>query len=285
MALKTVLVTGCSAGGIGDSLAQAFHERGLRVWATARNLAKVEHLKAMGMDILPLDVVDPESLKSAVKAVTAETGGKLDILVNNSGGGYNMPLLDADLSEAKKMFDVNVFALIGTTQAFAPLLIAAQGTVINIGSVVGYAPVAWQGFYNASKAAVNMLSDNLRIEMAPFNVKVICVVTGGVRTHFYDNVAPTKLPPNSLYSANAESIENSHAISIKGFVDVDVYVKQVVKNALKTNPNVRQWAGGSIWSVWFASTFLWHTAWDLFIPDMYGVTDFKKRWLAQKKGN
>jgi NAD(P)-dependent dehydrogenase (short-subunit alcohol dehydrogenase family) len=84
---KTVLITGCSAGGIGDALAKAFHKKGLRVIATARNVAKVEHLKALGLDVIQLDVVDDESIKQTVEKVKAATGGTLDFLVNNSGGG------------------------------------------------------------------------------------------------------------------------------------------------------------------------------------------------------
>lgn len=84
---KTVLITGCSAGGIGDALAQSFHSKGHRVFATARDLSKIEHLEGMGMTILPLDVVSMLSVNEALKAVSAATGGSLDILVNNSGIG------------------------------------------------------------------------------------------------------------------------------------------------------------------------------------------------------
>lgn len=87
MAPKTVPITGASEGGIGDALAKEFHRRGLRVFATARNLAKVQHLKDIGLEALPLDVVDDESIRKAVESVTALTGGTLDILINNSGGG------------------------------------------------------------------------------------------------------------------------------------------------------------------------------------------------------
>lgn len=87
MGQKTVLITGCSEGGIGDALAKAFHKKGLRVFASARNTAKVQHLKDMGLEILQLDVTDEESIKRAVSTVKAATGGYLDILVNNSGAG------------------------------------------------------------------------------------------------------------------------------------------------------------------------------------------------------
>lgn len=91
MAQKTVLITGCSAGGIGDALAKAFHKKGLRVFATARNLAKVKQLKGLGMDVIQLDVVNDESIQLAVEKVRAVTGGQLDFLVNNSGGGEYFP--------------------------------------------------------------------------------------------------------------------------------------------------------------------------------------------------
>lgn len=87
MAQKTVLITGCSEGGIGDALAKSFYRQGLRVFATARNLAKIEHLKKLGLETLSLDVTDPTSIKMAVDAVHSKTGGKLDFLVNNSGAG------------------------------------------------------------------------------------------------------------------------------------------------------------------------------------------------------
>lgn len=87
MAQKTVLITGCSEGGIGDALAKAFHRKGLRVFATARNLSKIQHLQKLGLDTLALDVTDAASIKAAVEAVISETGGTLDFLVNNSGAG------------------------------------------------------------------------------------------------------------------------------------------------------------------------------------------------------
>lgn len=84
---RSVLITGCSQGGIGDALAQQFHKDGLLVFASARNLARVKHLKDLGIHVLQLDVTDAESIAQAVRQVTSSTGGTLDILVNNSGGG------------------------------------------------------------------------------------------------------------------------------------------------------------------------------------------------------
>jgi NAD(P)-dependent dehydrogenase (short-subunit alcohol dehydrogenase family) len=86
-----------------------------------------------------------------------------------------MPLLDAHIGEVKRVYETNVVGIILAVQAFAPLLIAAGGTIINIGSIAGVAPVPWQSVYNSSKAAVNHLTDTLRLEMEPLGVKVILV--------------------------------------------------------------------------------------------------------------
>lgn len=87
-----------------------------------------------------------------------------------------MPLLDVNLADARRTFDANFFGVLSTTQGFAPLLIVAKGRIVNISSVAQWTPVPWLGVYNCSKAALAMLSDNLRMEMAPFGVKVICVL-------------------------------------------------------------------------------------------------------------
>jgi 1-acylglycerone phosphate reductase len=85
--VKVVLITGCSKGGIGDALAQEFYRQGLRVFATARDLAKIQHLKTMGLETLQLDVTSEESIQNAATYIKEATGGKLDFLVNNAGIG------------------------------------------------------------------------------------------------------------------------------------------------------------------------------------------------------
>jgi 1-acylglycerone phosphate reductase len=89
--------------------------------------------------------------------------------------GYSMPLLDAELDGVRKLFELNVFAVLGTTQAFAPLLLKSKGTVVNISSVACFHPLPWQGAYCATKGAQTQISDTLRLELEPFGVKVIVV--------------------------------------------------------------------------------------------------------------
>jgi 1-acylglycerone phosphate reductase len=142
---KFVLITGCSAGGIGAGLAEVFREKGYHVFATARNTSKLPPTLSKGpnpnVTILTLDVLSAESIAAAVKSVTKETGGRLDVLVNNSGGNYFMPALDAPIEECRRVFDLNLFAPLAMVQAFAPLLIEARGCVVNQSSAAGYMPM------------------------------------------------------------------------------------------------------------------------------------------------
>ncbi|KZP17730.1 NAD(P)-binding protein [Athelia psychrophila] len=199
---KTVLITGCSAGGIGNALALEFHARGLRVIATARRAQAMANLADAGINTLILDVADPESVARAKDAVAKLTGGTLDILVNNAGQAYTRPAIDVETAPAKAVFDVNLWGPILMVQAFTPLLISAASTskagsrIVQIGSTAGVAPVPFSAIYNASKAALHSYSDTLHVELAPFNVKVTSVIAGAVRTNI---ISPTNIPARSLY--------------------------------------------------------------------------------------
>lgn len=136
--MKSVLITGCSDGGIGSALAVAFQARGLKVFATTRSNDKMQCLKPIeNIFLLPLEVTSPSSIASAVDTVKNANNRRLDYLVNNAGLFYVAPVLDTDIENAKRVFDVNVWGMLAVTQAFAPLIIAAKGCIVNIGSVTG----------------------------------------------------------------------------------------------------------------------------------------------------
>lgn len=135
---QSVLITGCSAGGIGHALALAFQERGLTVFATARSPSKMKDLGSLpNVHLLALDVVSPDSVAAAAKQVEVKTGGRLDYLVNNAGAQYAMPVLDLDIGKAVDLFEVNYWGAVRMVQAFSPMLIAAKGTILNVGSAAG----------------------------------------------------------------------------------------------------------------------------------------------------
>jgi short-subunit dehydrogenase len=158
---RTVLITGCSEGGMGAALAIAFHEAGLHVWATARDLSKMTHLSSLGIKTLELDIQSDSSITACVSKVSSRD---LDILVNNAGASASMPISDLSIPEAKKIFDVNVWSQLSITQAFLPLLLKSKGMIVNQTSVVSTMAVPFQSAYNASKAAMAIFSDSMRLE-------------------------------------------------------------------------------------------------------------------------
>jgi len=195
-----------------------------------------------------------------------------------------MPIVDSDLKSVRQMFEVNVFSLVATTQAFTPLLIASKGVIVNIGSMLGMAPFPYQGMYNASKAAVNILTDTLRIELAPFGVRVVLVITGAIKTHFFDNLHKPELPTQSIYNPSKATVEEGMTgrTTATYASDVNDYAEHVVANALKGSPKSRFWYGGSATAIWAASTFLWAGAWDLVFPVMFGLGDLKAKIKARE---
>lgn len=148
---ETVLITGCSDGGIGSALAVLFQQRGFHVFATARDPSKMSSLNGLpNVTPLTLDVVQPEHIKAAVEAVQKHTGGggsggTLDYFISNAGRNHFMPILDEDLGTVRNLFEINFVAPLALTQAFAPLLIKAKGMAVYVTSISGYVNTPYMG--------------------------------------------------------------------------------------------------------------------------------------------
>ena len=143
---KSVLITGCSDGGIGSALASAMQKRDFHVFATARNLSKMSDLAGLpNVTFLKLDVTINDDITGAVRAVNEATGGTLDYLISNAGHNHFMPILDDDINTLKGLFEINVWGPLALTQAFAPLLIKTRGVMAYVTSVSGYLNVPFMG--------------------------------------------------------------------------------------------------------------------------------------------
>ncbi|KAK8085986.1 hypothetical protein PG994_000960 [Apiospora phragmitis] len=205
-AKPNVLITGCSDGGIGSALARAFWDRGCHVYATARDLGKMQAVSSIdNVCMLALDVTKPESIKAAAAVVERQAGDRgLDILVNNAARNRFMPVLDEDLDAVRDTFEVNYVGPLAVTQAFAPLLIKAKGTSVYITSIAGYVTTPYMGsnclgVYSGLKRALEMLAETLRLELRPFGVDVMEIVTGAVRSNGQTYFGDWALPDGSLY--------------------------------------------------------------------------------------
>lgn len=177
-------ITGCSTG-FGRELAQYTLSLGYPTVVTARNPAQVEDIAKGHEDnalVLKLDVTKPEEVAAAVKAAEARFG-HIDVLVNNAGIGYFGSLEESDLAEARKMFDINIWGLMDMTRAALPgMRKQRSGTVVNISSIGGLRGFPAVGFYNATKFAVEGLSEALSKEVAHLGIKVLIVEPSGFRT-------------------------------------------------------------------------------------------------------
>lgn len=183
---QVVLVTGCSTG-IGRALARELASRGHRPFATARRLDTIADLAADGIDTLQLDVDDTTSIERAVGEIR-KLAGRLDVLVNNAGRNVFGPILEVPLAQVRGVFETNVIGLLAVTQAVFPLMAEQRsGRIVNVGSVVGVLPTPFAGGYCATKSAVHMLSEVLRMEVKPFGIDVIVVQPGGVKSSIADS--------------------------------------------------------------------------------------------------
>ncbi len=203
-----------------------------------------------------------------------------------------MPMLDSDINAVRRMFETNVFAALTVSQAFAPLLIVSKGTIVNIGSVAGEFPLVYSGMYNASKAALRSLSEALRVELMPFDVKVILVITGIVKTRLFKNLLNKEelcLPGNSLYIPIKEQVD----VVMKGKVLHEMgqmpeeYARGVVDNALRRWPSMVIWRGGNALLVWVATRLApVPRAWmDWFLYGEAGLLDLRRVWGGKVKSS
>ncbi len=205
---RTILITGCSTG-IGKTLAQAFHAKGYKVIATARNEAKLEPLTQQGLITLPLDVTAQASIDSALQAIE-KLGLNIDVLINNAGYGAMGPLVEMPSTELEKQFATNVYGPMNMIRACLPMLRKSKsGLVVNIGSISGILVTPFSGAYCATKAALHALSDALRMELAPFNINVMTVMPGAIQSEFGNSAEASlarTLPENSIYQWAREGI-------------------------------------------------------------------------------
>lgn len=185
---ESVVVTGASTG-IGEATALHLDRLGLRVFAGIRKPADGERLSAAGPDRLTpvtIDVADGESIDRAAAEVSEATGGRLSGLVNNAGIAVSAPLEFVPVDELRRQLEVNVVGQVAVTQAFLPMVRAARGRIVNIGSVGGRVALPLLGPYNASKFALEALTDCLRRELRPWGIEVAIVEPGGIATPIWD---------------------------------------------------------------------------------------------------
>lgn len=184
---RAILITGCSSG-IGLCVAQGLRMRGYRVFATARKLQDVDRLNALGLESLPLDLDDSDSIDWAVDEILRRTGDRLYGLFNN--GAYGQPGAVEDLRREvlRAQFETNVFGWLELTNRIIPVMRRqGHGRIIMNSSVLGFAAMPMRGAYNASKFAIEGLTDTLRMELAGTPIHIVLVEPGPIESRFRAN--------------------------------------------------------------------------------------------------
>ena len=202
-----VLITGCSSG-LGRACALMFHRAGFCTVATARNLAAIEDLHALGCRTLQLDVADEDSRRAAVAAVENEFSA-VGVLINNAGFGQYGPLEEIPLDAVRRVFETNVFGLLRMAQLVLPAMRrAGRGRIINVSSLAGRVTAQGGGAYHMTKYAVEALADAMRPEVKPFGIDVVNVLPGPFISAYRDKVVAS-IPdtnPDSPYKIYKRSI-------------------------------------------------------------------------------
>lgn len=208
---KVILLTGASSG-IGHEAATELLAQGHTVYAAARRVERMEDLAAAGAHVLSLDVTDSASISDAVNAVLSQQG-RIDVLINNAGYGYLGALEGVSMEEARRQLDVNVFGLAEMTKQVLPYMRERRsGRIINISSVAGKVGIAFVGWYNVSKFAVESYSDVLRKEVRQFGIDVVLIEPSGIKTDWGIIAA------DNLARSNAGTVYEQSALRFSGIM-------------------------------------------------------------------
>lgn len=272
MAKRTVLITGCTKGSIGYSLAKEFAARDYRVYASTRRIATMGDLSNVAnVTALALDVTDRDSILAAHAQIARETDGKLDILYHNAGYRSLAMAIETSRNEAFKMFNANFFGIVEMNAIFADLVIASKGKIVFTGSVSGYTPHPSQSVYNSSKSAVAIYARTLRIEMKPFGVRVVFVQTAAVSTRM--STERVALAPNSFYKYLEGKINAAWTNLEADILEPSAYAKTVVSKVARATPPDTIWCGSGAFTVWAIETLGAHWLYPLAFSKMFGLNE------------
>jgi NADP-dependent 3-hydroxy acid dehydrogenase YdfG len=231
------LITGCSTG-FGRELAKHVIERGYRTVVTARNPAEVKDLAAKGEVLaLKLDVTDQGQIDAAIKAAD-EKFGRIDVLVNNAGIGYFAAVEESEEDQIRRMFEINVFGLSRMIHAVLPgMRQRRKGFIVNLSSIGGLRSFPSVGYYNATKFAVEGLSEALWQEVEPLGIKVMLVEPSGFRTDWAGRSANESKRQIADYAATAGAWRGQvRANSGKQQGDPVLAAHAIVEAMLSPNP-------------------------------------------------
>lgn len=239
---KTWLITGASLG-LGKSLAEKLIEEGFNVVVTARNVDKLVDFHKENKEkvlVSRLDVTDLNSIQTAI-AQAIDKFGSIDVLVNNAGYGYYEIFESLCIADIQKQFDTNFYGIIRTMQEVLPHMRAQKsGWIVNISSIAGSVGMAGRSAYNASKFAVNGLSEGLAHEVKHLGISVSVIEPGAFRTSFFDSGKPNFTAKSGDYQQLTSDL-NAQVVKMNGNQkgNPEKFAEVVIKLSEAENPPLR----------------------------------------------
>ena len=242
---KVILITGASSG-MGKESAKALIQQGHIVYTVARRIENMQDLKTLGGHPIQMDVTKESDVDNVINTIIAEQG-KIDVLWNNAGFGLYGSIEDVALDEARKQMEVNVFGMAAMTQKVVPYMRKQKsGTIINTSSMGGKMYFPMGAWYHASKHAVEGLSDCLRLELKPFNIKVVILEPGFIATEFGSVLLNgfEKIRKDSAYKSIMDKIiEGTKKSEQGGNSSPQVISDAILKIVSSKNPKTRYKVG------------------------------------------
>ncbi|KAF2517542.1 SDR family oxidoreductase [Flavobacterium salilacus subsp. salilacus] len=236
---KVILITGGSSG-IGKSIGNFLHEKGYTVYGTSRNPDRV---KDSVFPLIALDVRNTESIASAVAEVI-QRSGQIDVLINNAGVGITGPLEEIPAEEIKNNFETNLFGPIEVMKAVLPHMRSRKfGLIINITSIAGYMGLPYRSVYSASKGALELITEALRMEVKSFGITITNVAPGDFATNIAGGRYHAPLVKGSPYETsygNTLAMMDEHVDSGSNPNEMAEAIYAIMKNP---NPNVHYKVG------------------------------------------
>ncbi|HMI06654.1 MAG TPA: SDR family oxidoreductase, partial [Flavobacterium sp.] len=192
---KVILITGASSG-IGKSIGEFLHHKGFVVYGTSRNPEKVTNSI---FPLIALEVRNTESIKSAIAKVIS-ISGRIDVVINNAGVGIIGPVEEIPTGEIRNNFETNLFGPIEVIKAVLPQMREQKsGLIINITSIAGYMGLPYRSVYSASKGALEILTEAIRMEVKPFGIELTNVAPGEYATNIAAHRYHAPVLENSAY--------------------------------------------------------------------------------------
>jgi NAD(P)-dependent dehydrogenase (short-subunit alcohol dehydrogenase family) len=256
---KVAIVTGSSSG-IGMDTAVTLARNGFLTYATVRNIEKSSIIKTaaekekLPIKVQQLDVTDDQSVNNAIRTIASEAG-RIDVLVNNAGYGLVGAFEDLSIDEIKNQYETNVFGLMRVTQAVLPIMRRQKsGIIVNVSSGAGLFGYPGGSAYVSTKFAVEGLSESISYELGPFDIKVVLIEPGFIKTNFANAMLIAKKAQdlNSPYSKMMQRMQTNSGEMAKNASPVDVVSKAILEAVTNKSPNLRYLAGKDV-ETWAAS--------------------------------